>query len=167
MNEPKKLLVPVDFSPCSAHVLRYAAFLADSWGAEVGVAYVWEPPLTPSDDPTADVPYQAQEFQSQAAARLDSDLVQFIQAAHFPESVTVTRKILRGDPKKRIVEEAVDADYDMLLLGTHGRKGLERLLLGSVAEWVVRHADVPVMVVPPDRNQQIAAISESLPVIPV
>ncbi|MCA9634287.1 MAG: universal stress protein [Myxococcales bacterium] len=167
MNEPKKLLVPVDFSPCSAHALRYAAFLAESWGAEVGVVYVWEPPLTPSQDPTADVPYTAQEFQSQAAQRLDADLVAFIEHAQFPESVTVTRKTLRGDPKKRIVEEAVDADYDLVLLGTHGRKGLERLLLGSVAEWVVRHADVPVMVVPPERGKELAAISESLPVIPV
>lgn len=167
MNSPKKLLVPVDFSPCSAHALRYASFLAESWGAEVGVVYVWEPPLTPSDDPTADVPYAAAEFQSQAAHHLQADIDRFIEQAHFGESVQLKRKILRGDPKKRIVEEAVDEDYDLVVLGTHGRKGLERLLLGSVAEWVVRHADVPVLVVPPERGKQLAAISESLPVIPV
>lgn len=60
----------------------------------------------------------------------------------------ITRYILEGEPCEKILSFATDWSADMLILGTHGRKGLSRLLLGSIAEKVLKHSHLPVMIIP-------------------
>ena len=62
---------------------------------------------------------------------------------------------MEGTPQKEIISKAIKWNADIIIVGTHGRTGLEHLLLGSVAEYIVRHSPIPVMVVPLDKKTHL------------
>lgn len=133
-----RILVPTDGSTGSAHVAMQAFDLADRYGATVHVLHVVDGSLRSvlgSDSAT--------EALREPGRRAVETLEQLARSDDL-ETVTALRE---GDPAEEILDCAGDVDADLIVMGTHGRSGIERRLIGSVAETVVRHAERPVMTV--------------------
>jgi nucleotide-binding universal stress UspA family protein len=142
----KTILVPLDFSECSHKALRVAGELAMSFGAQIDVLHVWEVPPYIPPEAMIGVPGTATQSLTQMAhgharEQLDSFLA---ESRALPLRQTLLDS---GDPARVIVETAERLGSDMIAIGTHGRTGLSHLLLGSVAEKVVRRAPCPVLTV--------------------
>ncbi len=146
MREIHRILVPVDFSECSRAALERAAVLAERLGASIDVLHVWETPhyvgpefLIREPDETGHPLREA--ALNQAEMEMDEFLSQFPQAQRF------IVRFESGKPYETIIQMATDGHYDTIVMGTHGRSGLPHLLIGSVAEKVVRTAPCPVMTI--------------------
>jgi universal stress protein A len=140
-----RILVPIDFSPSARAALEYAGFLADKLGARVEVLHVFEPPGYVGPDTLALLPISAGQ-QEWGATRgdLERQVEQFLsQTPGGPATHTV--RIEAGEPSDTILRVAAEAGADLVVMGTHGRTGLSRLLIGSVAEAVLRRASCPVL----------------------
>ncbi len=136
-----RILCPVDFSEPSTRALEYALALAERLGAEVDVVHVFQFPTFAVEDGTVALPPFLQE---NLAQRLRERLEQFVieKAGEGPKT---TAHVLEGVPYVEIMEAA--KARDLIVMATHGRTGLSRLLLGSVAERVVRGSEVPVLTI--------------------
>lgn len=134
----KRILFPTDFSPASQDALRWATSLARDTGATLLILHVEEPPMA----------YGGGEMfiASEEGTReeLRSALVQVVP---LDSRVPFEHELAVGDPATAIVEAASAQNADLIVLGTHGRTGLSRLLMGSVAEAVVRKAKCPVLTI--------------------
>ena len=132
----KKILFPTDYSHLSDAALQHATTLARESNATLLIAHIEEPPIA----------YGGGEMYY-GIPDPDRDEVQRMLAAVKPtdSSVAVQYHLLSGDPAKEIVRLANDENVDMIIMGTHGRTGIGRMLMGSVAESVVRHAKCPVL----------------------
>jgi nucleotide-binding universal stress UspA family protein len=139
-----KILVPVDFSPHSAEAIRYAGEFSRRYEADVTLVHVFQPVsyLVP-DGFVLFTPTQfnelTTEFEKQLAGAKD--------AALSAGATRVETKLLQGAPFEEIVDLAREGNFDLIVMGTHGRTGLKRAAIGSVAERVVRKAPCPVLVV--------------------
>lgn len=132
----KKILFPTDFSSCSDAGLWHATSLAKESGAKLIVLHVEEPPPA----------YGAGEMYY-GVPDPDNPTLRRMLAAVVPTdaSVPFEHRLVTGDPASEIVAVANEEGVDLIVLGTHGRTGLKRLLMGSVAEAVVRKANCPVI----------------------
>ena len=134
-----KILVPVDFSEGSDLALDWATVLARDTGATLLLVHVEAIPLT--DAGGGEFIYAVPEPPTQELAeRLEKVLPKDPQ-------VPFLHRMLTGDPARSILRTAESEDVDLIVMGTHGRRGLSRLLMGSVAEEVVRKAPCPVLTV--------------------
>jgi nucleotide-binding universal stress UspA family protein len=135
------LLLPVDGSPQSLHAVRFAA---EEWrDAAVTLLNVINP--VEAGYSGGALPSGSEEWYQEARARSQSV---FDEArTELPESTTVTTRIEVGRPAQTIVEVAKEGDVDHIVIGSHGREGISRVILGSVAEHVVRRSPVPTTVV--------------------
>lgn len=132
----KKILVPIDFSSCSFRALGDATKLAREFHATLTLLYVVEPVVNTGDG----APFLPIQMETEKAARRRVDSL--------ARELTNCRAIVRvGSPAHTIVGVAREIDADLIVIGTHGRSGFSRVLLGSVAEQVIRHAGCPVFVV--------------------
>lgn len=140
------ILVPVDFSTCSLLVTRQAASLASRLGAKVLVLHVAELPSGISTGSKVQDHGQQRPVEEVLRADADARLVPFAAEAR-AQGVEVEVQVALGPivPSILSVTEAVQAD--LMVIGTHGRTGLARAMLGSVAEEVARRAHIPVMLV--------------------
>jgi nucleotide-binding universal stress UspA family protein len=144
----KTILVPVDFSDCALTALKYAEFVAKTFQAQIDVLHVWEPPRYVLPDITVQIPGQAdQTLMDFARSEAGKDMEKFLMALEDDGTVEVRGRLESGDPTDRILELAAKGEYDMIVMGTHGRTGLSHLFLGSVAEKVVRRASCPVLTI--------------------
>jgi nucleotide-binding universal stress UspA family protein len=150
MREPggvqpfRKVLCPIDFSDDSSHALERAAEITAPGGAGITLLHVLEPASTFSNLPMAENSLRAMDrLATQELARLASNLEKKI-------SGPVNMQIRIGRPGVETLA-VLDADptFDLVVMGSHGRTGIKRVLLGSVAEKVLRHAACPVLVVRP------------------
>ena len=136
----KKVLFPSDFSTKGREALEYATRLARDSGATLLIAHVEEPPVVYGDGafyygvPEPDL--GAVEAMLREIKPLDP-------------SVPYEHRLVKGSPADAIVALAKDEGVDVIVMSSHGRTGLGRLLMGSVAEVVVRRAECPVMIVKP------------------
>lgn len=140
----KPILVAVDFEEASLQALHAARAIADGLGAPLVLVHVYRMPLYsyPTIEPMPLPPPLVLEADMDAEAR--RALAAFAASHGIPESNTIVRE---GDPADEILAAAAATDARMIALGTHGRRGLSHVLLGSVAEQVVRRAMVPVITV--------------------
>ncbi|MFB6197729.1 MAG: universal stress protein [Halobacteriaceae archaeon] len=139
----KHVVVPVDGSEQSDEAVRY---VADEYpGAEVTLIHVIDP-IEAGYSAQATVPGYSEEWYEQSEEAAE-DL--FEEARQEFESQSVDTVTELGRPARTIVEYAEDEDHDvdLIVMGSHGRSGVSRVLLGSVAETVVRRSPVPVLVV--------------------
>ncbi len=136
-----RILWPTDLSPVSEGAWRYALTLADLLAAEVVLLHVVRPTELPGGD-------QAQEHHLAPLRRELEYKEQAVKALGLPAS----RKVLVGVPAKVIVAEAEAEQAGLIVMGTHGRSGLPQVLLGSVAEAVIRKAPCPVLAVKAKRE---------------
>lgn len=141
-----KLLCPTDFSLGARNAMRLAIRMAREQDAELVLAHAWFIPPTAFAMEAAFPSYIIQEIIDDAQRALDTAVAE----ATAQGVRRVTGKLLSGMPWLEIVEELGHRSYDLCIIGTHGRTGIARVLLGSVAERVVRHAPCSVMTVRPD-----------------
>lgn len=140
----KTILAAVDFSDSTAGVLKTAAEQAKAFGASLHVVHVLEPEpaytaygFTPDEFPAM------HEFQLEARKRAKKKLDELVASVPGAESV-----LLEGSPLQAVLDQVKDLGADLVILGSHGHGMVASLLLGSVAEGMVRKALVPTMIVP-------------------
>lgn len=139
----KKIMCPVDYSPGSKEALRTAATMAAESGAELVIIHAWDPLFTAG----ADLGLTA-DLMGELRTAVEEGLALWRADAEKLGARRVTSVFLTGSPWNEIVRAARnDPAFDLIVMGTHGRTGLKHVLIGSVAEKVVRHADCPVLVV--------------------
>jgi nucleotide-binding universal stress UspA family protein len=149
----RKILVPTDFSDCSEAALEYGRRMADAFGGSLHLLHVVQDPYT---QPWAAEAFPAPlgdllvEWEAQARKRMVSSLHEGERA-----SVTVATQI--GSPFLEIVRYAQEQQIDLIVIGTHGRGPIGHMLLGSVAEKVVRKAPCPVLTVRHPQREGAAA----------
>ncbi len=142
-TRPRRLLVPVDFSKASQAALKQAVALAGTFGGTVTLLHVVPPPAYPVDMGHIPIDLAALEQSSiEAAGRQLTAMAGKLDAAIRGEAL-----VRPGMPGEVITVVARRQRMDWIVIATHGRKGLKRLLLGSTAEHVIRHASCPVLVV--------------------
>jgi len=141
-----RILVPVDFSAHSDRAMRYAATLASQVGASVELLHIVEDISYGafSEVYVPSMPDLIQETVNDGVERLNS-----MQAAVFPHGADVATAVFVGRPASAIVDHAGTGGFDLIVMGTHGRTGLSHMLMGSVAERLVRTAPCPVLTVRP------------------
>jgi len=145
MVDIKKILCAVDFSEHSDVVAEYARTLAEKLGAKILCLYV-APSL--SEYLGFHVPPSSIEnFVGEIVTGADKTMAEFVDE-HF-KGVDCDGKVLTGYAAEEILEAAKAEKVDMLIMGTHGRKGIDRILFGSVAEKVVKSAGCPVLTIHP------------------
>lgn len=146
MTRVKSILVPVDFSECCMSALQHASVWASQFGAHIDLLHVWEPPsLAPAGDTTS--PMDDPKFIELVQSRAEQAMRSFGEQARAHGLAFRTSYCEVGSPALRIVERARSGKYDLIVMGTSGRTGLSRLMMGSVAERVVRLASCPVVTV--------------------
>ena len=149
MRPIKSILVPIDFSEGSTAALATARALGEKLGAELELLHVWE-----GDERS--MPTLVVDIENGTAARLLSEYRAHGVAMERATAVLVNiaadglrfrARFESGSPAETIARVASEAGHDMVVMGTHGRRGLRRMMLGSVAEAVVRTCPVPVLTV--------------------
>lgn len=145
--QANKILFPTDFSTVSDEALRFATMLARDTGAKMLIVHVEEPPTAYGG---GDMYYGIPEPDTGALKRMLEALK--------PDDANVPyeHRMMIGNPADEIVELARRENVDMIVLASHGRTGLLRFLMGSVAERVVREAPCPVLTV---KAHQVAAVA--------
>ena len=141
-----KILCPVDFSPGSQQALRTAVRLAREHNADLVLVHSWYVPATAFAGDFSYSDNTARALGGSAQCGLEAALAEARQLG----APRVTAKLLNGLPWQQIVEAAQrGSGVDLIVIGTHGRTGLSRVVMGSVTELVVRHAACPVLTVRP------------------
>jgi nucleotide-binding universal stress UspA family protein len=136
-----RILVAVDLSEPSRRALSMAASIAAKFGAELQVLYVWAAPFYGED--AEQYAGLFERVREQARTELD----EFVASSGAAASIDVGRTIVSGTPSAEILEWARHTKPDLLVLGTHGRGGIKRLVLGSVAEATARYSECATLVV--------------------
>jgi nucleotide-binding universal stress UspA family protein len=143
--EIRKILAPTDFSAHAENAVRYACGLAQRLGAELHLLHVLSELVPTGPDPLL-TPVLPPEFYQEAEAQSREELGKLLQGSWgTPRAVEVA---VRWDsPVEGIVAYAREAAIELIVIGTHGRTGLSHVLLGSVAERIVREAPCPVLTI--------------------
>jgi nucleotide-binding universal stress UspA family protein len=136
----KHIVVAIDFGEPAQAALSYAIGLAQKFGAKLTLLHVYGIPTVYYPDSVA---WPLEDLAKAAQATLDAEVAKVRASVPSAEGHTEV-----GDPRERILAFAKDSGADLLVLGTHGRRGLAHLVLGSVAEWVVRASPLPVLTIP-------------------
>jgi nucleotide-binding universal stress UspA family protein len=143
----RHILVPIDDSHCSSRALDEAVRMARATGAHLEILHV-------IDYGFLRVRAHAGELEDEHKHRVDAGKALLAKAAHHAEraGVQFSERLLDdkstlGDVANRLIHDLQDSKPDLVVIGTHGNSGLQRVVLGSVAETLVRHGSVPVLVV--------------------
>ena len=137
------ILIPTDGSEAADAAVEHAIDHAVRYGATLHVVHVVDELAVP---PTADGGRVLAALEEQGRAAIE----RVAQRAGNADVDTTESAVLSGPPHQAILDYVAEHDVDLVVMGTHGRRGLDRLLLGSVTERVVRLADVPVLTVHPE-----------------
>lgn len=152
----KKILIGIDDSKFAEHAVEYGFNLAHQLNAGIGLVHIMDPIVASpvaSVDATMGIPFdngtdmvtpELYHLQDERSKRM-------IDAAinkYGNEETTIRNFTEYGDTADGIIKCAKDFGADMIVIGTHSRTGLDRFLMGSVAEHVIRHSEIPVLVVP-------------------
>jgi universal stress protein A len=139
------ILAPTDFSAHSEQAVRYACGLAERLGTELHLLHVLSEILPAGPDPLL-MPVMPPEYYEENEERARETLGRLLQPAWGSPRSVVTA-VRWGSPVEAIVAYAVDLKVDLIVIATHGRTGLSHVLLGSVAERIVREAPCPVLTI--------------------
>lgn len=143
------ILLPTDFSECARHAVPVAAEFARLLGARVVCLHVVEPVVpTVGWTPTSAGPLPVADVGEQLEEAAERELPRFAGRVEF-EGLEVEDVVAHGGAASEIVRVAKERGCGMIVISSHGRTGLGRILFGSTAESVVRHAHCPVLVVKP------------------
>jgi CPA2 family monovalent cation:H+ antiporter-2 len=148
MLEVRRILCPVDFSDASRHAFDHAIAIADWYGSRITALHVFSPTMLPDQSTVlAGLPTLLPLTDDDRRA-VEARLRQWVES---PGGARTTDILLEEgyNPAVHILERAVSLAADLIVMGTHGRSGFDRAVLGSVAEKVLRKASCPMLTVPP------------------
>jgi nucleotide-binding universal stress UspA family protein len=154
----KTILVPVDFSSCSREGLRYAIGFANECGARIILLHATYLGYIYSSEGTAI--YDIPGLQKAARKNAERQMRQFVKAVRFG-GVKFETVFTEGSPVLDICAFAKDHDVDLIVTSTHGLTGFKHVLIGSIAEQVVRHASCSVLVVPSHPRTRMAMLAKT------
>lgn len=140
----KHVLIPIDFSACSKHAIEAGVAMAKQFGAKVRLLHIVEPAAA------APLALAGMLPQGEMVERLEENARELIRKLvdEHKDEVEIEGVVAAGSPPLEVSRFAERNKTDLIVTATHGRTGLSHVLLGSVAERLVRHAPCPVMVVP-------------------
>jgi nucleotide-binding universal stress UspA family protein len=144
MTEIGKILVPYDLSDDLSKILPYVRSVARAYDSEICLLHVvqdlrkWGKAYVPH----ASMDKFQEEAEKEAEKKMDR-----ICEEQLTDFGAVQKKVVSGNPAKEILRMVESEDVDLLIMGTHGRKGLEQMIIGSVAEKVLKQCPVPVMTI--------------------
>lgn len=144
-------MVPVDFSEFGAHALRYGCEMAIRFQAQLHLVHVVETysPMIPGEGMLL---VDRSEYVRELTAAAEKQLSKIPEAGWLDES-RIVRSVRSGTPFVEIIRYAKEYAIELIVIGTHGRSGLAHVLMGSVAERVVRKAPCPVLTVRPGQHE--------------
>jgi nucleotide-binding universal stress UspA family protein len=145
MKPYRRILVATDLSLSSIPGFREALELAKQSGAELLVAYAYQPPNLIQAEAIAPAVYD--EWDQNLRIGIEAKLEPLLEQAR-QQQVKVRSLILKGSPDEAIPEAATENGVDLIIMGSHGRTGISRLVQGSVSAHVIAAANCPVMTVP-------------------
>ena len=155
MQQIKSILTPIDFSDNAGKIAKAAAYIAGTFKAELHLVFV----VQNFEDysgffvPPINLPNLEEELFASAQQQMES-FVEEHKAAFADAGVTeVTSKVLSGDVAEEILTYAAKKKVQLIVMGTHGYKGVERIMFGSVADKVVKNACCAVMTINPYREE--------------
>lgn len=159
MSNLQKILVAVDFSDCSVAAAKQALALGSPLGAQLDVIHTY-------DVPTFVAPHAVMfttDFEAPLSAQVErqatEQLATFCQRVGLSDYPGITTRVLLGPAGPVILDVAEHEHPDLIVIGTHGRTGVARLLMGSTAEKVLRHAKCPVLTVKAPPTESASAAS--------
>jgi nucleotide-binding universal stress UspA family protein len=141
------IVCAIDFSESSDRALAHALELGKRLGAKVVAVHAWQLPVYAVPDGVA---VFGPEVVAEITDGLQKQLAKTLES-HRVEGVTLEGKLVAGSPVESVLDAAKEAGADYVVIGTHGRTGFARLVIGSVAERLVRLSSIPVIVVPTKR----------------
>ncbi len=136
-----KILLPTDFSECSAEAAKVARRLAEQFGSRITVLHVLDEPAALDPMFRGDVPLELLRSRMENFAR---ESMETFLAAHFQGFGNFETVFVSGIPWREIIRNARETGAGLIVIGTHGRTGVEHVIFGSTAEKVVRMAPCPV-----------------------
>jgi len=142
----QRILLTTDFSALGAEATKYACELADRFGAELHVLHTLEYRLNTT--PVFEMGMAMSTYVSESKTAADKSMANVLDP-QWSSNHKVVYKILEGTPKSAITDYARKENCDLIIMATHGLTGLSHVLMGSVAEFVVRTAPCPVLTVRP------------------
>lgn len=145
MIQIERILAPTDFSVHAEHALRYACGLAERLGADLLVLHVLSEIVPTGPDPLL-MPVMPPQFYQDDEDRASRSLQKVLDPA-WGKPRSVSTAVRWGTPAEAIVDFAAEQTADLVVISTHGRSGLSHVLLGSVAERIVREAPCPVLTI--------------------
>jgi nucleotide-binding universal stress UspA family protein len=141
----KRVLAPTDFSGHSEHAVRYACSLAERFEAELHLVHILSEIIPAGPDPLL-MPVMPPQFYEESERRAKETLRHLLRPA-WGKPASVTTAVRWGSPVEAIVDYCKELAIDLLVIATHGRTGLSHVLLGSVAERIVREGPCPVLTI--------------------
>ena len=146
MEKFKTILFPVDLSPASPKLVPYVQTMAEKFESDIHLLFVVRrfQHLSTMYVPDPTIFMLEKEITRGAGKRLDE-----FRNEHFAMSENVKLAVVSGDPAEEIMNYIQSEKIDMVMMGTHGRKGLSKIAFGSVADRVVKNSQVPVFIVNP------------------
>ena len=141
-----RILAATDFSPASAPAIEEAMRLASATGAELVLVHAYEPPAPAAFEGYVAPPSVYDEWEDALKTSTESSL-ELLAAKAREKGIRTRTRVLRGTPYTAITEAAAEERADLVVVGTHGRGGFSRFVLGSVAGRVVASAPCPVLTI--------------------
>ena len=150
-----KILVPTDFSEFSRPAMEYGCAIAARFGAELNLLHIVPDPamLVPE---AAAFSIETMQAQSESLVKDAEAMLQKLPLDGWGNEKPIVRAVRVGAAFMEIIDYARENSIDLIVIGTHGRSGLMHILMGSVAERIVRKAPCPVLTVKPDGHQFLA-----------
>jgi nucleotide-binding universal stress UspA family protein len=146
----QRILLPSDFSNYSATATKYACELAVKFEAELHLLHVLELQLDPT--PGFGMGLAVPNYINESRAAAEKHLAGILDP-HWAAGRTVIKAVVEGSPSLEIIRYARQQEINLIVLSTHGRTGLSHIIMGSVAESVVRTAPCPVLTLRPEGHQ--------------
>jgi nucleotide-binding universal stress UspA family protein len=144
--EPRRILIPIDFSEHSKHALSYALSIARQFQSELILVYVVETAIYPAEFGFGQVAMPGVEMEKEFRERGKRELDKLVQNV-IKGAVASQTIVSEGHPANEILAIAKKEEINLIIIATHGHTGVEHLLFGSTTEKVVRKAPCPVLVV--------------------
>jgi len=145
----RSILVPVDYSAASRRALELALTL--DVDAKVTVIHVWDKPPYVGDGVITHTDGSRRSLAELIRENAEREMSEFLAQVTVPPGKSYEHHLVSGDPVVAILAEANKSSFDVLVVGTNGRTGMSKLLLGSVTEKLIRLSPIPVLTVPPPR----------------
>lgn len=149
----RRILLPTDFSGCGNFALPYAAAIARAAKATVICIHVVEPIVPAVGYSGLAEPMPIADMSEQLEDSAERELPQIVDCDDL-HGIDVEEVIAHGDAAAEIVRVATEREVDLIVISSHGRTGIGRMIFGSTAEAVVRHAHCPVLVVKPPPEEE-------------